>query len=148
QAKTMLFDWPGLRHAVINLDDAVGARLAERLKKRSGLSVIGYTLGDASRWSGFPVLAASEIRSTQAGTGFTLEGSFGSAPVRTQLVGRFNVSNVLGVAGVLLARGIDLQTTIDLIENLQSVPGRMQQLGGQDAPLVVIDYAHTPDALE
>ncbi|WP_151448574.1 UDP-N-acetylmuramoyl-L-alanyl-D-glutamate--2,6-diaminopimelate ligase [Lacisediminimonas profundi] len=148
-AKAMLFDWPGLQHAVLNLDDPAGLRLAGRLGSRPGLSLIGYTIDDAAATGlDFPVLRASQIKSTQAGTGFNLDSPFGSGPVRTQLVGRFNVSNVLGIAGVLLARGIEWQTTIDLIENLQSVPGRMQQLGGQDAPLVVIDYAHTPDALE
>lgn len=149
QAKAKLFDWPGLRHAVVNLDDAAGLRLVERLRGRPDIAVIGYTIDDAVPLeTDIPVLRASEIKSTQTGTGFNLRSSFGHSPVRTQLVGRFNVSNVLGIAGVLLARGIEWQTTIDLIENLQSVPGRMQQLGGQDAPLVVIDYAHTTDALE
>jgi UDP-N-acetylmuramoyl-L-alanyl-D-glutamate--2,6-diaminopimelate ligase len=63
-------------------------------------------------------------------------------------VGQFNVSNVLGIAGALLSKGVAWRTALDLIESLTAVPGRMQQLGGQDAPLVVIDYAHTPDALE
>ena len=153
QAKTMLFDWPGLRHAIINLDDPAGMRLVQRLRQRSSVAVMGYTLGDAASNgadlpASIPVLRATEIRSTQSGTGFNLESPFGRGPVRTQMVGRFNVSNVLGLTGVLLARGIEWQTAVDLIENLQSVPGRMQQLGGQDAPLVVIDYAHTPDALE
>ncbi|MDO8298497.1 UDP-N-acetylmuramoyl-L-alanyl-D-glutamate--2,6-diaminopimelate ligase [Lacisediminimonas sp.] len=149
QAKAMLFDWPGLRHAVINLDDPAGLRLLERLRFRPDVAVIGYTIADAVlEDSDIPVLRASEIKSTQAGTGFNISSPFGSGPVRTQLVGRFNVSNVLGIAGVLHTRGIEWETIIDLIENLQSVPGRMQQLGGQDAPLVVIDYAHTPDALE
>jgi UDP-N-acetylmuramoyl-L-alanyl-D-glutamate--2,6-diaminopimelate ligase len=68
--------------------------------------------------------------------------------VKTRLIGHFNVSNVLAVLGVLLARGIELKAAIDAAEALTPVPGRMQQLGGQDAPLMVIDYAHTPDALE
>ncbi|MDB5798005.1 MAG: UDP-N-acetylmuramoylalanyl-D-glutamate--2 [Paucimonas sp.] len=146
-AKASLFDWPGLQQAVLNLDDPMGLRLAGRLQARPGLHLIGYAL-DAHPAMPFPVLRATEVKSTQAGTGFHLASPFGSGPVRTQLVGRFNVSNVLGIVGVLLARGIEWQTAIDLVENLQSVPGRMQQLGGQDAPLVVIDYAHTPDALE
>ena len=147
RSKAMLFDWPGLKAAVINLDDPAGVRLAQRLRDRAGLSLLGYTLGDAPDL-GIPTLVASDIKSTQSGTGFTLSTPFGRGPVRTQLVGRFNVSNVLGIAGVLLSRGIEWEPTVDLVESLQSVPGRMQQLGGQDAPLVVIDYAHTPDALE
>ncbi len=146
-AKNKLFDWPGLKAAVVNLDDEAGLRLARRLKGRKGLQVVGYSIEGAQE-TDLPVLHATDIKSTQAGTGFTLSSPWGQGPVRTQLVGRFNVSNVLGIAGVLLARGGEWETTIDQIESLQPVPGRMQQLGGQDAPLVVIDYAHTPDALE
>jgi UDP-N-acetylmuramoyl-L-alanyl-D-glutamate--2,6-diaminopimelate ligase len=93
------------------------------------------------------VLRASDIRSSNSGTVFQLTTPQGASQVRTQLVGQFNVSNVLGIAGVLMARGASLRTVVELLESLQPVPGRMQQLGGQEAPLVVIDYAHTPDAL-
>ena len=68
--------------------------------------------------------------------------------MKTQLVGHFNISNALAVLGALLAKGIALKNAVDAIEALVPAPGRMQQAGGQDAPLVVIDYAHTPDALE
>ena len=68
--------------------------------------------------------------------------------VRTHLLGRFNVSNALAIAAVLLVRGLSFAQVVSSLESLQAVPGRMQQLGGIDAPLVVIDYAHTPDALQ
>ena len=149
-AKRSLFDWPGLRHAVINLDDAMGRRLAAYLRSSaSAVKVTGYSIADAGKDAGdMPVLQATDIRSSNNGTVFQLATPQGPAQVRTQLVGHFNVSNVLGIAGVLLARGAALRTVVELIESLQSVPGRMQQMGGQEAPLVVIDYAHTPDALE
>ncbi|HYD80863.1 MAG TPA: UDP-N-acetylmuramoyl-L-alanyl-D-glutamate--2,6-diaminopimelate ligase [Paucimonas sp.] len=147
-AKTMLFDWPGLKHAVINLDDEMGQRLVARMRQAHGAAaVVGYTLrGNAP--DGIAVLAATDVRTSHAGTVFNLASPFGSCQVRTQMVGQFNVSNVLGVLGVLLAKGIEWTEAVDAIEALLPVPGRMQQLGGQDAPLVVIDYAHTPDALE
>jgi UDP-N-acetylmuramoyl-L-alanyl-D-glutamate--2,6-diaminopimelate ligase len=147
-AKAMLFDWPGLQHAVINLDDEMGLRLIQRLKQNAASTkIIGYTLGTKTM-EGVVTLQASEVRTSHAGTAFHLESPFGSANVKAQLIGQFNVSNLLGIIGVLLAKGIEWQTAIDVAEELQAVPGRMQQLGGQDAPLVVIDYAHTPDALE
>ncbi|MBV8666013.1 MAG: UDP-N-acetylmuramoyl-L-alanyl-D-glutamate--2,6-diaminopimelate ligase [Burkholderiaceae bacterium] len=147
-AKTVLFDWPGLQHAVVNLDDDMGLRLVERLKHRSpAIAITGYTLRDM-QVDGIAVLKASEVRTSQAGTIFHLETPFGASQVKTQLVGLFNVSNVLGIIGVLLAKGVAWRDAIEAAEELTAVPGRMQQLGGIEAPLVVVDYAHTPDALE
>jgi UDP-N-acetylmuramoyl-L-alanyl-D-glutamate--2,6-diaminopimelate ligase len=146
-AKRRLFDWPGLRHAVLNLDDAMGLRLAAHLREKSpAVGIIGYSIANVSAGD-VPVLRASDIRSSNSGTVFQLTTPQGAAQVRTQLVGQFNVSNVLGIAGVLMARGASLRMVVELLEALQPVPGRMQQMGGQEAPLVVIDYAHTPDAL-
>lgn len=144
-AKRGLFDWPGLRHAVINLDDAMGQRLVARLRGAGAVAVTGYSVTGAQ--ADVPLLRAADIRSSQGGTVFQMSTPQGASQVRTQLVGQFNVSNVLGIAGVLLARGLALRNVVELLEGLQPVPGRMQQLGGSEAPLVVIDYAHTPDAL-
>ncbi|MGI4847606.1 MAG: UDP-N-acetylmuramoyl-L-alanyl-D-glutamate--2,6-diaminopimelate ligase [Janthinobacterium lividum] len=160
-AKAMLFDWSGLRHAVINLDDAMGLRLLRRVKANSAkagpgrsINLVGYSVENQNitAMAGISMLRAADIRSSHAGTTFMLHADFNgqqhSSPVRTQLVGRFNVSNVLGVAATLLCKGLAFATVIDLLEALRAVPGRMQQLGGEEAPLVVIDYAHTPDAIE
>jgi UDP-N-acetylmuramoyl-L-alanyl-D-glutamate--2,6-diaminopimelate ligase len=147
-AKARLFDWPGLEHAVINLDDEMGLRLVQRLKNSNpSLSIIGYTLNGRTE-QGIASLRATDVRTSHGGTVFRLDSLFGAAQVKTQLVGHFNVSNVLGILGVLLAKGIALKAAIEAVEALTAVPGRMEQLGGQDAPLVVIDYAHTPDALQ
>jgi UDP-N-acetylmuramoyl-L-alanyl-D-glutamate--2,6-diaminopimelate ligase len=94
------------------------------------------------------MLSAKEIRITQNGMSFQLITPFGQAQIRSRVIGRFNVSNMLAVAGVLFARGLTLQKITTLLESLLAIPGRMQQLGGVEAPLAVIDYAHTPDALE
>jgi UDP-N-acetylmuramoyl-L-alanyl-D-glutamate--2,6-diaminopimelate ligase len=147
-AKLKLFAWPGLRHAVINLDDDMGRRLVTRLRSVAPqLRLIAYSAANADAGD-LPMLRASEIRFSHGGTVFQLSTPQGNAQVRTRLIGKFNVSNALGVAGVLLARGASLRGIVERLESLQPVPGRMQQLGGQEAPLVVIDYAHTPDALE
>jgi len=94
------------------------------------------------------MLRASQFRSRHAGTDFHLACALGTAMVKTRLVGHFNISNALAVLGALLAHGTPLRAALDAIESLEPAPGRMQQLGGQEAPMVVIDYAHTPDALE
>lgn len=147
-AKGKLFGWPGLRHAVLNLDDAASLRLLARLQQNSPqLAVTGYTIGEAAP-AGITLLRATDIRSNQGGTSFHLHASSTTTLVKVQLVGHFNVSNVLGVIGVLLAQGHPLRAVLDAVESLRAVPGRMQQFGGQESPMVVIDYAHTPDALE
>jgi UDP-N-acetylmuramoyl-L-alanyl-D-glutamate--2,6-diaminopimelate ligase len=147
-AKAALFDWPGLKHAVLNLDDPMGLRrLAQLRRSHSDVNVIGYTVEGAQNDS-VSVLSASDIRVSQHGTNFQLSSPFGSSAVRTQLIGLFNVSNVLAIAGVLLARGLSWNSVVRQMESLTAVPGRMEQLGGQEGPLAVIDYAHTPDALE
>jgi UDP-N-acetylmuramoyl-L-alanyl-D-glutamate--2,6-diaminopimelate ligase len=124
EAKARLFETPGLEVAVLNLDDAFGVELARRL--RGKVRTIGYSLepGDA--------------RVDQA---IVLDPLW-----RISALGRFNVSNALGVLGCLVANGIPLEQGARLLEQLPPVPGRMQALG--EEPLVVIDYAHTPDALE
>ena len=152
-AKARLFEWPGLKTAVLNLDDPAGLRLVNHLQTRFGstLPLIGYTLRNAATQpdiDGVALLRASQFKSRHAGTDFHLESPYGSATVKTQLVGHFNISNALAVLGALLAKGVALRSALDAIEALTPAPGRMQQVGGQDAPMVVIDYAHTPDALE
>lgn len=143
-AKRRLFDWPGLRHAVINLDDAMGLELASELKSK--MSLTGYSINNVK--AEIPVLEALDIRNRSQGEEFRVESPYGSTRIRTQLIGRFNVSNVLGVLGVLLAAGIQWDASVQSLAHLEAPAGRMQQMGGKEAPLVVIDFAHTPDALE
>jgi UDP-N-acetylmuramoyl-L-alanyl-D-glutamate--2,6-diaminopimelate ligase len=123
-AKARLFDLPGLQAAVLNLDDAFGVELARRLAGR--VRTIGYSLSPREA----PV-----------------DESIVATPgMRIPVLGRFNVSNALGVLGCLVANGIPLEEGVRLLEALPPVPGRMQAVG--EEPLLVIDYAHTPDALE
>jgi UDP-N-acetylmuramoyl-L-alanyl-D-glutamate--2,6-diaminopimelate ligase len=151
-AKLKLFEWPGLKTAVVNLDDPAGVRIVQHL--RTGfpdVAVTGYTLraqAELPSIEGVQMLRAANLRSRAAGVEFQVQSGAASALARTRLVGHFNVSNALAVLGTLLAKGVALRAAVDAIETLVPAPGRMQQIGGQDAPLVVIDYAHTPDALE
>jgi len=139
-AKEKLFFVPGLSAAVLNLDDPFGAELAARLRGR--LRLIGYTLGpDAGSKD---VLRAENLDMSATGVEFDLRGVHFTAPV----VGRFNVSNLLAAIGALLARNERLEDIAVALRRIQPPPGRMQALGGVQEPLIVVDYAHTPDALE
>jgi UDP-N-acetylmuramoyl-L-alanyl-D-glutamate--2,6-diaminopimelate ligase len=138
--KRKLFDMPGLSCAVLNLDDPFGAQLDAELAGR--MRVIGYTLeGKAAHGE---TLAAHDLTNAASGVSFTLNGTRMAAP----LIGRFNAANLLALTGALLAAGERLEAIAGVLPNLAPPPGRMQTVGGSVAPLVIVDYAHTPDALE
>ncbi len=160
-AKSRLFEFDSLTHAVLNLDDVVGVRIARRLADASeGKSAdraaggrpraIGYSLSAAGIAPGSvdAFLAARDIRVGAECTTAALVTSWGERQLSLRQIGRFNLANVLGVLGCLMAYGLDLDAALASIAGLPDVPGRMQRLGGAGRPLAVIDYAHTPDALE
>lgn len=155
-AKARLFSWPGLRCAVINRDDETGRRFiaASQCRVRTiayGIAATGEASGAAASVAD-AFLTASNVRATATGTAFHLSTSdWGAADVEVMTLGAFNVSNLLGVLGALLGAGVPFDAALAEIAKLEPVNGRMQRLGGRvdhDEPLVVIDYAHTPDALE
>jgi UDP-N-acetylmuramoyl-L-alanyl-D-glutamate--2,6-diaminopimelate ligase len=149
EAKARLFVWPGLRAAVINLDDAFGLKLARECAASLPLT-IGYTL--EARFenppAGMRVLAAADIRAASAGMSFDVLWAGRRHTLSLPLVGRFNVANLLAVLGSLLAGGIAFEQASEAVKGLTPPPGRMQIVSSEMEPLVVIDYAHTPDALE
>jgi UDP-N-acetylmuramoyl-L-alanyl-D-glutamate--2,6-diaminopimelate ligase len=149
-AKARLFDWPTLKAAVINRDDAAGRRLIARTQPH--MPTIAYGIGARSDApSAHAALVATNVRATATGTAFHLASDWGSADVEVGTLGEFNVSNLLAVLGTLLAADVPLADALAQLAKLEPVNGRMQRLGGRianDEPLVVVDYAHTPDALE
>jgi UDP-N-acetylmuramoyl-L-alanyl-D-glutamate--2,6-diaminopimelate ligase len=140
QAKARLFDTPGLGAAVLNLDDPVGAQLAKRLTAR-GLRTIGYGLNGPYRGAN-EFITATPLASGQV----QIDSSWGQAVAVINQLGRFNVSNAIGVLGCLIAYGLSFKEGVDLLAALPPVPGRMEKIA--DRPLVVVDYAHTPDAID
>ena len=143
EAKARLFAWETLRHAVVNLDDAFGAELARRIR-RPGLDVIGYGI-NAARGA---QVSGAHVVSHARGVSFDVRTPWGAARVTGPVPGRHNASNLLGVLAVLLAGGIPLRRAIAALSALKPLPGRLQRLGGGADPMVIVDYAHTPDALE
>ncbi|KWR87665.1 UDP-N-acetylmuramoyl-L-alanyl-D-glutamate--2,6-diaminopimelate ligase [Cupriavidus sp. IDO] len=154
--KARLFCWDGLRTAVVNRDDGMGRRLLANDGAGIGAPhVIEYGIdgpagasvrGPRGQW-----LRATGVRATATGTAFHIDGSFGDAEVSTPMIGAFNVSNLLAVLGAALANGVAWDAAIAALRTLAPVEGRMELFGahgGHDAPLAVVDYAHTPDALE
>ena len=141
-AKRILFDWPGLKSAVINTDDPHGAALVAELAGK-GLDLWTVSTQDEAR------LRALAIGYENGGLAFTLGEGDARVPVRTGLIGDYNVSNLLGVIAGLRALGLPLAEAAAAAARVTPVPGRMQRLPAEPAtPEVVVDYAHTPDALE
>jgi len=142
-AKRQLFAWPQLKAASVNADDAQGAQLAKELAGTLDLWTYGVNRDDVR-------LAAREVHYTDTGLAFTLVEQGGeSAAVRTTLIGDYNVSNLLAVFGGLRALGVGLAEMAALAPQLTAVPGRMQRVpAAAGQPLAVVDYAHTPDALD
>lgn len=143
EIKSRLFYWQGLQHAVINVDDPFGASLAGRLKtERPELNVYGY---------GFAEQADIRItRFTASSDGMTvqLDTPWGSGEVKTRLLGRFNAQNLASCVGVLCSAGYPLDEVLHVLSQIRPATGRMDCIMNSGKPLVVVDYAHTPDALE
>jgi UDP-N-acetylmuramoyl-L-alanyl-D-glutamate--2,6-diaminopimelate ligase len=158
QAKLALFNWVGLQAAVVNVDDTHGAALATQLQARGDLHV--WTLSCAlgpylevghdmviSEQAAEQHIVARSIQQSAMGLSFEVVDSKEVHAIDTQLVGHYNVSNVLGVIACLRALGHSLVDAVQACRVLPAVPGRMQTVGKAGEPLVVIDYAHTPDAV-
>ena len=141
-AKAELFYWQGLAHGVINADDEYGQQLIAMLQTENPrLNLLSYGIEQGD-------LRASDIQLSTQGIKFTLHYKQQEQLIHAKIIGRFNVYNLLAVFGVLLANGIAWEQ-LDLISGqLKPVIGRMDATIQDGKPLVVVDYSHTPDALE
>lgn len=145
-AKLRLFTDCEINCAVLNLDDPFADRVLAALPGR--VRSIGYStdvrkVPQTEQW-----LKATSIVPDPEGMSLTIDSSWGQGQVASRLLGRFNASNLLAALAVLLYRGTPFATALEKLARVETVEGRMQRLGGGDLPLVVVDYAHTPDALE
>lgn len=140
-AKAELFRHPGLRNAVLNLDDPFGRHILASLP--DAVTRMGFTLGTAA--ADLRVLSA-DYRAD--GIRARVATPQGDADLVLPLIGRFNLQNALAVLGVLLLHGVSLQSSLAALAAVSPVPGRMERVDAAAGPLVIVDYAHTPDALE
>ncbi len=149
QAKAPLFQWPGLQSVVINIDDVQGAALASELSGKLPDIWTVSCQGSPAR------LQACDISYDAQGMRFTViedwtDSELGGTDRQTlhsQLMGTYNISNLLGVIAAMRAQGVPLAAAVASCVDLTPVPGRMECVGAPGQPLVAVDYAHTPDAL-
>ncbi len=155
-AKATLFDWPGLKHAVININDAAGVRMVNQCLAK-GVEVVAY--GIEHDWESLTVaegakpLIARKVEAAPGGMQYELLWQGESYPVEVSVLGEFNVANMLATTGTLLTAGFEMPAILEVIRTIRAPKGRLETVSlegvdAQDLPLVVVDYAHTPDALE
>ena len=137
-AKARLFNWPGLQWAVLNVDDAFGQRL-ESETRPARVAGYGFQRG---------AVIGKKLHLSQTDLHLTVHTDWGDAEFDVPLLGRFNAANLLAVLTTLLVSDVKLDDASKALAHITPPPGRMQTLGGKAHPLVVVDYAHTPDALE
>jgi UDP-N-acetylmuramoyl-L-alanyl-D-glutamate--2,6-diaminopimelate ligase len=137
-AKAQLFNWPGLESAVLNLDDAFGQQL-ERDLRSTRIAGYGFQRG---------AVVGEQLQLSQNGLHLQVQTDWGRAALHAPLLGRFNAANLLAVLTTLLVSDVKLDDACAALAHITPPPGRMQTFGGDTQPLVVVDYAHTPDALD
>lgn len=147
RAKAILFDWPGLKHAVINIDDEAGVRMTERCAHRK-IHTIVTTMKGAIALPGTQLLAAENVRPLHEGMQFDIVFQGQRHTVQMPIFGAFNISNLLGVVGAALCKGFGLAEIVAQLVSLVAPVGRMQKVPYKGAALAVIDYSHTPDAVQ
>lgn len=143
EAKARLARWPGLRHLVINQDDAWIRKMAELAE--ADVKVVRFSMNPAENAD------VQLLASTYESDGIRMDVRVGDQcySARTSLMGEFNIANILAVTAALWVEGFDIAAMFRLLENIPPVTGRMECLphANRSAPVVVVDYAHTPDAL-
>lgn len=145
EAKRRLFLAPGLSTAVLNTGDEFGRQLAAQLDNE--LRVIAWSRGpDARKYASW--IEAVDVQPLSRGLSLKLDSSWGSAQLDCSLLGTFNADNLCAALGALLASGLEFEDAVQRLSRVHTVPGRMQLLALPGAPRVIVDYAHTANALE
>ena len=142
EAKSTLFYSEGLKNAIINVDDEAGRNIVANLSK--DISCISYGLDK----SFYPDVYGSEVTLDKTGLSMVVTTPWGEGQLASPVIGDFNASNLLAVLSVMLMNGIKLKECLQKLTGIESVAGRMQLFGNNTTPLVIVDFAHTPDALE
>lgn len=147
EAKLRLVAWPGLEFLAFNLDDASANAIAERTPRT--VRKLGFTLGKPQvEGDDIEIVRGANVRCDRDGVAFDAHFAGARARVEAPVYGEFNAANLLGALAVLTGLGVGLEEAAARLGRARPTPGRMERLGGNDAPLAVVDYAHTPDALE
>lgn len=142
--KARLFHWQGLQNAIINSDDEFGAKLIAELKQTYSGSLKIHSYG----FNAHADIRITEFIAGTQGMKISLATPWGNGTAQTRLLGRFNAQNFAAALGALCAGGFAFQAALNALAQIRPATGRMDCIITENKPLVVVDYAHTPDALE
>ncbi|HHT7886436.1 UDP-N-acetylmuramoyl-L-alanyl-D-glutamate--2,6-diaminopimelate ligase [Pasteurella multocida] len=142
-AKKRLFTELHSQHQIINADDSVGQTWLQEQPNAVAVSCQADFQPHQAHW-----LKATAIQFSQKGARIQFESSWGKGELHSALIGQFNVSNLLLVFATLLSLGYDIEKLMKTVPQLMGVCGRMERLSASNQPTAIVDYAHTPDALE
>lgn len=152
-AKFQLFQSSGLQHAVINVDDDYGIQLIDLLP--TGLNIIAYSAEKnkfETRRKDVSFVFCESIEIDHLKTKLTIERPWGQVTIKTALLGKFNIENILAAFSTLCVSGFSAEKVAAALSLFTGVPGRMEcfffRLNSSAKPLLIVDYAHTPDALD
>ena len=141
KAKSLLFADGRVKQAIINLDDDYSGMMVKACGSQTRVLTYSMSNPAADVYAESFALMADGVLSQ-------IHTPWGSGQLHTSLLGRFNLENLLAVLSCVCIQGYAFDQVLPLIARLTTVPGRMQRFGGSRKPIVVVDYAHTPDALE
>lgn len=145
-AKAKLFQFPTLKYAVINLDDEFGHKLINICQSRD-IEVFSYSVQANNIQKNIPHVNAHQVNFNLHGVTATIHTPWGAGVLHSSLLGRLNLSNLLAVTTALCVLDISFTDALNIMAELTVINGRMQVFGGDSKPYVVVDFAHTPDAL-
>ncbi len=142
-AKRRLFELDNVRHAVLNIADEFGVSLATMLSGKTSVNSVTYSSQSNAD------IDTSQIQTSTAGVQFNIATPWGNARVKSSLLGRFNVDNLLAALASVVSLGLPFENAVAALAACEPAAGRMQRYGGEhNQPLVIVDYAHTPAALQ
>jgi len=145
ESKRRLFSDYSIRKAVFNLDDEYGRELADEFHNK--IELVGYTLKSGGQYD-FPVVTANVVANNLAGLTLEINSPWGEGTLESDLIGVFNASNLLASLTALCLAGISFSDALLNLSRCPSVPGRMESFRQEEMPLIVVDYAHSPEALK
>lgn len=148
QAKRLLLTQPGLKWVVLNVNDPEHQHWLVNVSRNTKVTLYGINIMAQAIGADHYYCVANNLQFTPSGVRFSLQSSWGNCELRLNLVGEFNVANVLAAISAQLCLGKNLQNIANVVQNLMPVAGRMELFCHPSKATIVVDYAHTPDALE